>query len=83
MKMRLIILMFVFPILLNFSYGDIAFAKKEDKPPKDHGPPPWANNDKDKGRKPPAAPEPIALTLIGMGASGIVGYYLGKKKKDK
>jgi hypothetical protein len=31
---------------------------------------------------PPSAPEPVTLTLIGMGASGAVGYYLGRLKKN-
>lgn len=30
---------------------------------------------------PPSAPEPLTLTLIGMGASGAAGYFLGKRKK--
>jgi LPXTG-motif cell wall-anchored protein len=37
--------------------------------------PPVINN------PPPSAPEPLSLTLIGMGASGVAGYYLGRRKK--
>ena len=40
------------------------------KPPVINNPPP-----------PPSAPEPLTLTLIGMGASGAAGYFLGKRKK--
>jgi hypothetical protein len=79
MKIRLIIFMSVFSILLNLFSGDIAFAKNG-KPPKPHKPPPWVDpNPIDPN--PPAAPEPVSLILIGMGASGAIGYYLGKKKK--
>jgi LPXTG-motif cell wall-anchored protein len=30
---------------------------------------------------PPSAPEPLTLTLIGMGASGAAGYFLGKRRE--
>jgi hypothetical protein len=30
---------------------------------------------------PPSAPEPLTLTLIGMGVSGAAGYFLGRGKK--
>ncbi len=30
---------------------------------------------------PPTAPEPLSLTLIGMGVSGIAGFYLGRRRK--
>ena len=42
--------------------------------------PPWSGGPGDPKDYPPA-PEPIALVLIGMGASGAAGYYLGKRKK--
>lgn len=32
---------------------------------------------------PASAPEPLTLTLIGMAASGVGGYYLGGRKKKK
>ena len=44
--------------------------------------PPWAGEDWNPS-SPPVAPEPMALTLIGMGASGAVGYYLGKRKRNR
>jgi hypothetical protein len=40
------------------------------KPPVKNNPPP-----------PPSAPEPLTLTLIGMGASGATGYFLGRHRK--
>ena len=44
--------------------------------------PPWAGEDWNPSN-PPSAPEPLSLTLIGMGASGVAGYVIGKRKKDK
>ncbi len=32
---------------------------------------------------PPSAPEPLTLTLIGMGACGVAGFYLGRRKKKQ
>lgn len=46
-----------------------------DKPPWSGGP----GSPKDY----PEAPEPVTLTLIGMGASGAFGYYLGKRKRRR
>jgi hypothetical protein len=79
MKKNLIVIMSIFMILMNFYYLDIAFAKNDNKT---HQPPPWANNDKNK-HSPPAAPEPITLSLIAMGASGLTGYFIGRKKSEK
>jgi LPXTG-motif cell wall-anchored protein len=42
--------------------------------------PPWA---KDPHPDPTSVPEPVALTLIGMGASAALGFYLGRKKRNK
>jgi hypothetical protein len=44
-------------------------------------PPPWANNDK-KHPPPVSAPEPLTLSLIGIGVSGCAGYYLGQRKRQ-
>jgi hypothetical protein len=42
--------------------------------------PPWVGGG--GGKKPPvSAPEPLTLSLIGMGISGCAGYYLGKRKR--
>ena len=60
----------IFFIIL-FGAG-IAYAKK----------PPWAGEDWNPAN-PPSAPEPLSLTLIGMGASGVAGYIIGRRKKDK
>lgn len=46
-------------------------------------PKPPANNPPVINNPPPSAPEPLSLTLIGMGASGIAGYYLGRLKKKE
>ncbi len=43
--------------------------------------PPWAGEPGGPHNPPPSAPEPISMILIGMGASGAAGYYLGKRKK--
>ncbi len=60
-------------LLLISLASNPAYAKK----------PPWAGEP--GGPKdydpPPSAPEPISMILIGMGASGVAGYYLGKRKK--
>lgn len=45
--------------------------------------PPWSGGPGGPGDYPPEAPEPIALTLIGMGLSGAAGYYLGRRKSRK
>lgn len=37
--------------------------------------PPVINN------PPPSAPEPLSLSLIGMGVSGVAGFYLGRRRK--
>jgi hypothetical protein len=39
--------------------------------------PPVINN------PPPSAPEPLSLSLIGMGASGVAGFYLGRRREKK
>ena len=44
-------------------------------PESSENPPPVMNN------PPPSAPAPLALLLVGMGASGVTGFYLGKRKK--
>ncbi len=50
--------------------------------PADAAKPPWAGGPGGpKDYEPPGAPEPLALILIGMGVSGVAGYYLGKRKK--
>ena len=43
--------------------------------------PPWSGGSGGPKDQPPAAPEPLSLTLIAMGGSAAVGYYLGRKKK--
>jgi hypothetical protein len=58
-------------LLLLFMFVNPAYAKK----------PPWAGNPGGPHNPPPSAPEPISMILIGMGASGVAGYYLGKRKK--
>ncbi len=72
-KQILSILFFVLLILISL-VSNPAYAKK----------PPWAGGP--GGPKdydpPPSAPEPISMILIGMGASGAAGYYLGKRKKQ-
>ena len=45
--------------------------------------PPWASPDPWTPSNPPSAPEPVSMILIGMGASGVVGYYIGRRKKNK
>ena len=44
-------------------------------------PPPWSDGKGKSKHNPPALPEPMTITMIGMGASAAVGYYLGKKRK--
>ncbi len=61
-------------LLLFISLGIIpAYAKK----------PPWAGGPggPQDYNPPPSAPEPISMILIGMGVSGVAGYYLGKRRK--
>lgn len=70
MKIKTALLILVFFGLIVFS-GTV-FAKK----------PPWAGEDWNPAH-PPAAPEPIAMTLIGMGGSAAVGFYLGRRKRKK
>lgn len=60
----------IFVIVLLIITQDPAFAVK----------PPWAGGPGSPGDY-PEAPEPVTMTLIGMGASGAFGYYLGKRKK--
>jgi hypothetical protein len=67
MVRRAIIILIIFLGLGFFPFN--ATAKK----------PPWAHGNNPP--PPPTAPEPLALTLAGMGISACVGYYLGQKKK--
>lgn len=67
--MTLIIFLFLLPGSQLFAMGILP------KPPVKK--PPVINN------PPPSAPEPLSLTLIGMGASGFAGYYLGRRKKKQ
>jgi LPXTG-motif cell wall-anchored protein len=60
------LVLFLITVVLNPAY-----AKK----------PPWAGEPGGPHNQPPSAPEPFSMTLLGMGASGVVGYYLGKRKK--
>jgi hypothetical protein len=59
--------------LVTAATGSVALANK----------PPWAGGGGGGPHDPPpvSAPEPLTLTLIGMGASGLVGYFLGKRKR--
>jgi LPXTG-motif cell wall-anchored protein len=70
-KSASILIVFLLLMFLFFT-GNPVYA---DKPPWSGGP--GSKND------PPAAPEPFALILIGMGASGAAGYIIGKRKKKK
>lgn len=63
---------FLILVFLGFvTFPGTLFAKK----------PPWAGGPGGPHDQPPAAPEPLAMTLIGMGGSAAVGFYLGRKKK--
>jgi hypothetical protein len=82
MKTKILLIITSFFLLLSFSLSDNSYAQKikPPKPPKPHKPPPWIDPTP-INPNPPAAPEPVSLILIGMGASGAVGYFLGKKNK--
>ena len=67
------LLPFLFTLILVLLSSAPAFGKK----------PPWAGGPggpEPIDPLPVYAPEPITITLIGMGASAAAGYYLGKKK---
>ncbi len=69
-------LIITFLVLLAFLSNSPLFAMGIlPKPPVKK--PPVINN------PPPSAPAPIALTLIGIGASGVAGFYLGRRKKKQ
>jgi len=57
--------------LITAATASVVLAKK----------PPWSGGPGSPNDPPVTAPEPLALSLIGMGASGLVGYYLGRKKR--
>ncbi|MBN1907873.1 MAG: hypothetical protein JW927_22545 [Deltaproteobacteria bacterium] len=80
-KNKLLILVSLFFILFfnDFQIFAMGIFPPPENPPWERKPPPWVDPTPDDPA-PPAAPEPISLALIGMGASGVVGYYLGKKK---
>ena len=66
------LLPFLITVIITLAVQNKAFAKKPD----------WAGEDWNPANpQPVSAPGPVTLTLIGMGASGAVGYYLGKRKK--
>ncbi len=73
-QLTLSILIFISTLILFSVVTTGAFGKK----------PPWAGGPGGPGDEPPpvSAPEPLTITLIGMGASAAAGYYLGKKKKS-
>jgi LPXTG-motif cell wall-anchored protein len=70
LKLSIIIFVISFLVFPNFKLFAMGILPK---PPAKK--PPVINN------PPPSAPAPLALTLIGMGASGVAGYYLGRRKK--
>jgi LPXTG-motif cell wall-anchored protein len=72
MRKQILPLFFLSLLFLVFLFVNPAYAKK----------PPWAGGGGGGPHNPPpSAPEPLSITLIGMGASGAVGYFLGKRKK--
>ncbi len=79
MYMKKILLISVFCLLLFALFAGPASARGGNSRP--HNPPPWAMDDWKNDNRPPAAPEPATLTLIGMSASGVLGFIIGKKKK--
>ena len=61
----------IFLISLFIFFGEIpVYARK----------PPWSGGPGGPGDV-PSAPEPVSIILIGMGASGLAGYLIGKRKK--
>ncbi|NLD35709.1 MAG: hypothetical protein GX654_02465 [Desulfatiglans sp.] len=46
-------------------------------------PKPPGNNPPVINNPPPSAPTPHAIVLIGMGACGVAGFYLGRRKKKQ
>lgn len=76
--------MILFPILvflILFLTGGTPAYSMGFWPPPQYDPPPW--EDPDPYDPPPSAPEPLSLILIGMGASGAAGYFIGKRKNRK
>jgi hypothetical protein len=70
-KITMQLMPFMFMLIVVFLVSTTAFGGK----------PPWAGGPGGPKDQPPVyAPEPITISLIGMGASAVAGYYLGKKK---
>lgn len=82
MKKRSLLTIFFIAIVFFLFIGSISayamgrFPRPDERP----DPPPWRNPDP-TDPSPPSAPEPLTIILIGMGASGAAGYYIGKRKK--
>jgi len=87
-KMTMWLLPFICALVLVCFGATVAFAAKpspvssKEKIRLDKGKPPWAQPFGPKDQPPVHAPEPITITLIGMGASAAAGYYFGKKKNS-
>jgi hypothetical protein len=71
MRKQNISVLFCMVLVLIYLGSNPAYAKK----------PPWAGHPGGPHNPPPSAPEPLSMVLIGMGATGAAGYYLGRRKK--
>ena len=72
-KIAIWLLLLIGTFVFMLGVPDTTLAKK----------PPWVikKPKKPKKKDPVSGPEPVTLTLIGMGTSAVVGYYLGRRKK--
>ncbi len=68
---------FFFSVLILISITELPAFAWAPMPPKFEKTPAASPFDEN----PPSAPEPISMILIGMGVSGVAGYFIGRRTK--